>query len=452
VTPAGLFDPTPGPLLWVHAAWKFGAVLLGAALLVRRDGNSQGVIGLQSVAILVTGLLPPVAATVELLDVVTIPGFDFGVVGVAAGSAFLLWALFYADFLDVVPIARETMLASMTDAVVAVDTAGRVVDLNRRAKRLFDVDAEAVGTRASDMLSGYPELLDGGGVRSETAEVTGTVDGDVRHYEFESTPIRPPSSRSAPWVSSDGEAIGRLLVFDDVTLRKRHEQNIERKNARLEEFASVLSHDLRNPLNVAQGNVDLAREACEEGDEYLPTATNALDRMEHLIEEVLMLARQGKTVEEMEPVDLTALAEQCWAGILTGEASLAVESERTILADRSRLRAVFENLFRNSVEHGSTTSRAGPDDAVGHGGTGVTVTVGDLDDERGFFVADDGVGIPEAERGTVLESGYSTRPDGHGIGLAIVRAVAEAHGWRVTVTESDGGGARFEFADVELGG
>jgi signal transduction histidine kinase len=95
---------------------------------------------------------------------------------------------------------------------------------------------------------------------------------------------------------------------------------------------------------------------------------------------------------------------------------------------------LFENLFRNCVEHGV-------DDA-----SGLSVTVGPLPD--GFYVADDGVGVPEAERDHVVEFGYTTTDDGTGIGLGIVEDVATAHGWTVTVTESEDGGARFEFRNV----
>jgi signal transduction histidine kinase len=104
------------------------------------------------------------------------------------------------------------------------------------------------------------------------------------------------------------------------------------------------------------------------------------------------------------------------------------------------------------VEHGSTSSRPKADDAVEHGAPGgeaPTVTVDDLDDEPGFYVADDGAGIPEGEHERVFERGYLTAEAGTGFGLAIVREIAEAHGWTVRTTESEAGGARFEIAGVD---
>jgi signal transduction histidine kinase len=101
-------------------------------------------------------------------------------------------------------------------------------------------------------------------------------------------------------------------------------------------------------------------------------------------------------------------------------------------AEWQRLRQLFENLFRNAVEHG---------------GDQVSVTIGELED--GFYVADDGPGIPAEDRQSVFEYGESTAEDGTGLGLAIVRRVAEAHGWTVSVTDSDTGGARLEVSGID---
>jgi signal transduction histidine kinase len=69
---------------------------------------------------------------------------------------------------------------------------------------------------------------------------------------------------------------------------------------------------------------------------------------------------------------------------------------------------------------------------------------------EGFYVADTGFGIPESDRMEVFEAGYSTSEDGTGFGLRIVKQIVDAHGWDITVTESNQGGARFDITGVEL--
>lgn len=121
-------------------------------------------------------------------------------------------------------------------------------------------------------------------------------------------------------------------------------------------------------------------------------------------------------------------------------------SEGAVLADPARLRQLLENRIRNSVTHGwaGSESDATTDSADR---PGVTVTIGDLED--GFYVADDGVGIPAGEQAEIFESGYSTREGGTGFGLSIVEEIVDAHGWTVRATENEVGGARFECTGVE---
>jgi len=222
----------------------------------------------------------------------------------------------------------------------------------------------------------------------------------------------------------EARAIDRELTAERERVRN---QELAAQKDRLEEFAGILSHDLRNPLNVAAGNVELAN--ADHDDPRLATAEAALERMDALVEQTLMLARSGRVIGDTDPVDLSALADRCWAHVDTADANLVLDDLPTVSADPDRLQQLLENLFRNSVEHG---------------GRDVTVTIGALAD--GFYVADDGVGMPDD--GDVFSVGVSTNADGTGFGLAIVREIADAHGWTVTATESESGGARFEFRDV----
>jgi PAS domain S-box-containing protein len=247
-----------------------------------------------------------------------------------------------------------------------------------------------------------------------------------------------------PYTLPDGEA--SLWIYRDVTDRRERERELVRQNERLDEFARVASHDLRNPLNVAQGHLELAQEGGE-GD-HLDEAANALDRSLTLVEDLLTLARQGEGTGDLEPVPLDEAISDCWRTIDCSDAALDVRTDATVRADPSRLKQLFENLLQNAVEHGSTDGRATSGDGADHAGTGVTVRVGEAED--GFYVADDGPGVPEDEREQVFEAGYSTGDRGTGFGLSIVRQIADAHGWAVAVGESEAGGARFDVTGVEF--
>jgi signal transduction histidine kinase/DNA-binding NarL/FixJ family response regulator len=207
-------------------------------------------------------------------------------------------------------------------------------------------------------------------------------------------------------------------------------QALQSQNEQLDQFVSVVSHDLRNPLRVAEGNLELARE--EYHSKHLDTVADAHDRMDSLIEDLLALAHSGGQVESVETVNLASLVQKCWGHVATGEATFVTDIDQQLRADRSRLQQLLENLIRNAVEHV---------------GTDVTITIGEVD--GGFYIEDNGPGIPDEERDAVFEMGYSTTEGGTGFGLSIVKQVAETHGWDVRVTDGSDGGARFEITGVQ---
>jgi signal transduction histidine kinase len=241
-------------------------------------------------------------------------------------------------------------------------------------------------------------------------------------------------------LEGDGDVVGDLWLLHDVTERQREHRDLERRNEHLDEFASLISHDLRNPLDVAIGRATVLRERTEDPEltDHFDELDAAHERMRRLIQDVLTLARQGRSIDDTSRVSLNETAQTAWRHVDTAGAALHVETDRSVCADRERLERVFENLFRNSVEHCVTD------------GCTLRVTVSELADGDGFYVADDGPGIPESERGDVFEAGYSGDDGNTGLGLAIVHRIAKAHGWAVTVTDSDADGARFEFTGVDL--
>ncbi|QPV61763.1 PAS domain-containing sensor histidine kinase [Halosimplex litoreum] len=346
---------------------------------------------------------------------------------------------------------ESTMLASLLEnvplSVYFKDRRSRHVRVSDEMPRLtgpsylegpdgkrHDAPDDVVGKTDFDL---YPPGLSEEAVADDrrVVETGESVDGRVEHAHGDDLEETYVTTSKAPWRDEHGAVLGVVGVTRDITERKRYENQLERQNERLQRFASVVSHDVRNPLEVALGRLEFAR--AEGDEEHFEAIERSLHRIDAIIEDVLTLAREGETVSDPEPVDLAEVAGRAWTVVETGEATLAVETEATLLADESRLRQLLENVVCN---------------AVAHGGDDVTVTVGDLGERQGFFVADDGAGVPAAHRDSVFDAGYSTDDDGTGLGLSIVRTIAEAHGWETDVTESDSGGARFEFGDVNGGG
>ena len=345
------------------------------------------------------------AVTPSLLDVTHSP------LGVAAFAVGVLYV--FVERFQTVQLTGET-----DSPILLLDEDDRLFDWNQAAEITFPAlknamrkPLGAVEPALADALAGPNQL-----VSVEQSDTT-------RYYRVSTNPF-----------STDSTRLGMMITLTDVSEREQYRQRLERQNERLEEFASIVSHDLRNPLNVAQGRLELALET---GDlEQLAAVEDAHQRMRELIEDLLSLAQSGLEIDETESVALDTLARECWEMIDSSEASLMIgfDDSPTIRADRERLRQLFENLYRNAIEHG---------------GHDVTIRTGSLTDEAGFFVEDDGGGIPAEHRDELFEPGFTTHERGTGFGLAIVAEIVNAHDWDITVKESSSGGTRFEISGIE---
>jgi PAS domain S-box-containing protein len=443
------------------------------ALLFQQFRNSRNVYRKISFVLFVSLTILVLTTVPSALQVGPFPHFTLLPYTYLVLGAFLIAGTSSVWFLQVLPLerllavfrpgdhtqistARATVMEEIDGGIITLDSDGIVVDINTMAKKMIGAD-RPIGSHVSEIApteriksdTAIGAVLDSGGELQELSEEIWVETGaQERCYAVRVSAL------------SDDDDAGHVVLLHDITDQKRREQalrerereleqqnerlerqktQLEHQNERLDQFAGIVSHDLRNPLNVAKGHAGLladqtaAAESPAVETDSIDQITDSLDRMEAIIEDALTLARQGKAITETEPVELGDLIESSWSTVDTAQASLEYPRRVTINADPGRLRNVFENLFRNSKEHGR-------DD--------VSITVGLLDD--GFFLEDDGPGIPEDRQEQVFEEGFTTSEEGTGFGLAIVHDVVRAHGWDITVTTGEQGGARFEVTGIEF--
>ena len=439
----GVLDPTTfhgyvvrtGPLFLIHTGYSYVLLTVATIMLVSFAIRSEFLYQRQVAAILVSVFAPWIGNAVYLFGPASV---DLTPVAFAVTGLALWWAIFRGDFLEIVPVARSTVVDNIGAGVFVTDRENRLVDINPEGREMLGLeDADALGMDATALLAGMPAVREQfEAVADVDSEVTGEVSFGANHYQV----------RVQPLEDDRGTLVGRLFLVNDVTAQKRRQRELERQNDQLEQFASVVSHDLRNPLNVASAKLELGR--LNDDDAELEAAEDALARIDDIIDDVLTLAREGTQVEDRRRVSLESLANRTWGNVETPNATLEVAGDREFEAEEQRLLRAFENLFRNAVEHSSTGNQnsGSSGDAVEHGREDVTVTVGPTAD--GFYVEDDGPGIPPDQHDEVFEEGFTTNEDGTGFGLSIVQSIVEAHGWEISVTESEAGGARFEVAGI----
>ena len=438
-----------GPWYLVFLTYAFLVSLLAAGLLVRDLRSAHG----------------PYRRQLQLLLAGFAIGFlgvnDFILTGAIEGipsyirtSPFLflatagLWsiALFRHQLFGLVPISRRTVVETVPDPIIVVDESETIVDINPAAARTFGTSEAAVGGPLADFWRDQPALHAAYQDTPNATEIEIDHQGTTRHFLMTVEHI------------DTGQAAA-LIILRDVTTLKQREYQLERKNEQLERLAGIISHDLQTPLSTAEKITRLLRADVDTSEPGVEQSLSDLEtthrRLREFSDNLPRLARESTDVEQPIDCDLAELAASAWNVVDTGSLELCIETELTVTGDPRRLQQVFENLFQNVAKHGRVQVEDPALEMTDQSSTGsdhsppererqiaTTVHVGSYAD--GFFVEDDGPGIPSTQSSELFAYGMGTG-DGRGFGLAIVRTIIEAHGWEIEVTESSSGGARFEI-------
>ncbi len=309
----------------------------------------------------------------------------------AAIAGLIFWvALYRGDLRNLPPVAYQNVPALLGDAVLVFDPADRLIEANTRAESLFE-EIEA-GVTAADLLGDAPDALDG--------TVVSPAQGE---YELRSSPV-------TDWRDT---RVGTVVVLRDVTELKASEQRLSVVNR-------ILRHNLRNELTVILGEVDRLADQ-PDNDEALERLGTAATRLSRLSEKArhIRSSRVGADAPTVA-VDLAAVAESVLAQHRerSPAARLSFESPEAAFVsapDREAVETILDNLLENAIEH---HDRAQPS---------VAVTV-DPGDPVVLRVADDGPGIPPAEREPLTQREESQLEHASGLGLWLVRWLVEAAG------------------------
>jgi two-component system nitrogen regulation sensor histidine kinase NtrY len=330
----------------------------------------------------------------------------------------------------------ETILERIATGVVAIDTDGAITTLNSAAGRLLGLDRSAVGQQAAAVfdaagLGAMSSLVAGAGKRaSEPAahELSVARDGQELHLAVMATAL----------TGEGGEPGGVVLVLDDVTPLIRAQ-----KVAAWREVARRLAHEIKNPLTPIQLSAERLRRHLGTGpspaqalvDECTSTIIGEVESLKGLVDEFSQFARMPSP--RAVPQDLARLIAETltlYNGIFTEvrfERRFA-EGVPSVRLDPEQMRRVVINLVDNAIE------------AMERKGTILVETQHDPGNGLvRIVIADDGPGIPPAEREKLFLPYYSTKRRGSGLGLAIVRRIVAEHGGTIDVGENTPRGTRF---------
>ena len=399
----------------INVGMGFILVIMSAGMVLGEWMNSsQKVRKMQALFILISIATSSILGITKVLDLVP-PYFDPTPIGWTLSGVLFAISIKRYQFLQLSPAAQNQALNEIQDIVILLNPENAVADANRAA---IDTIGVVVGMTKEELQNHIPELTVANDTGTQTVEIN--IHNKNRIFDKQSSTLKYGHG-----------AEGRIIILRDITELTNKERELQQQNDRLDEFVNEVTHDLRSPLNVATGYLELTQQEVGPMDS-LDEIQDAHQRMDQLIEDVLAKARGNQDFIQ-EPLSIAESARTAWNTVETATASLEIKGDRTLEANHGQLLQLFENFFRNSIEHG---------------GDDVTVRLGYTN--SGFFVADSGHGIPEENRKNIFEREVTYSDHGTGYGLAIVSDIVDEHGWTVTISESEHGGARFDVTGIKF--
>jgi signal transduction histidine kinase len=392
----------PSALHWVVTAGAYVGTLAGF-VLVSRALAAAGRDTRHLTLLVVLSVAPVVPSFVALRWPTVLPSVFYEPVGAAVFAVGALAAV-EEEFGTVAAPARHQLAEGLPSPVLVVDDHDRVVDHNDAAAAVFP--SLATGRRLDEVV---PADETSAGV------LTLPTPTGSRHFVSRSTPVEVA-----------GRTVGRTLLLTDVTELEAARRELDRQNDQLDEFAAAVTHELRNPLNVALGHAARARAGCadEEVRAALDAVRSANERMVGIVDDLQTMTRFGKSVPERTEQSLADLVETAWETVDAPTADLSVRTDDTVAADRPRFREMCRRTFAFCLDRGASS-------------------VAVVSTPSGFRVEADAPPVDPAVAERLFAYGEQTDA-ADPMGLALVETLAAAQGWTVRI-DPDAPTLRLEF-------
>jgi len=476
---------THGLWWWVHTSYSYLLLLVGTLLFIRTLLRSHDLYRSQATAILIGVLSPWLGNALYVsgfnpFKPLDLTPFGFTITGISIG-----WGLFHARLMDILPVARSTILENMKDAVMVLDAKDRIVDVNLAACKIIGREAsQTIGKKADSVLTKWQSMVERYRNVEEANDDISIGEGESkRYFNLDLSSLR----------DRRGHYTGRFVLLRDITENKLTAMELENAKLRAEsssraksEFLANMSHEFRTPLNHIIGFTELVLDK-KVGDlndvqkKYLTNVHHSSHHLLSLVNDVLELSKveAGKLELITTTVDLKKLIKNSISMVnveaLKNDIQISSDLDSipdAIKADERKLKQILYNLLSNAVKftpgRGRVSLKAREVDCTVRPGLrqGDPTHLQVINEINGaardpqtraekfieISVADTGIGIKSDDQIRIfspfdqVDSSSSRKFAGTGLGLSLSRRLVELHGGRIWVeSEGQGKGSTFKF-------
>lgn len=424
-----------GPVFLIWAAYSYSAIVIGAFVLVRTALQSPRLFRGQSLTLILGAVIPTIANFLYVTGHNPIEPFDPSALAFTITGILIVYGIRTYRFLDIAPVAMDLVFRNVSAGVMILDQKGQILDLNPVAERILNCRQEDVlGKALHTSFPHYRNLIE---QFRNVLEVTTEIQMSEKIYELQLTPL-----------ISRGKTVGRIVLLYDITERKRAMEEREKLIRELDAYAHTVAHDLKSPLTTIIGYMDFIQKAsagkrAEDFQRQLNAVARSSQKMASIIDELLSLSRiRGQseipsTVLSMREVlrialmRVTGMIEEYGADVQIGSCW------PDAMGHGPWVEEIWVNYLSNAMKYGGSPPR-------------IQVGADDLQDGfHRYWVEDNGSGLSDEERASLFVEFYRLERhsgrEGHGLGLSIVKRIAERLGGQAGAENGASGGTRFYF-------
>jgi PAS domain S-box-containing protein len=449
-----------GIWFWVHTVYSYTLMFLGMLVLLQRLIKNFKVYRNQTIIMISAILIPFVGAWKYMLGIGPYSNLDSTTFFFTIGGVLLFIGMFRYKLLDLVPIALEAVVETMSDLVIVLDTQNRIIDINNAAKGIFRKEqSNLIGQPITSILNyNYTLITDSIDLLQGNNEVVIHLDGKERYYNL----------RQYPLLNKTNIVIGSFVLLNDITSLKETMENLKLAKLAAEsasraksEFLATMSHEIRTPLNGIVGMSELLETAGLNASEMenLKVLQYSANSLLYIINEILDFSKieAGKMQIDNSSFDLREMISKVVKSFTQGNQTkdihfncdISEEIPNTLKGDYRKLHQILTNLLSNAFKFTEKGEIRVKIDCLRNSGRKVLL---------GFTVSDTGIGIPQDKITNLfqsfhqLDSTTTRRYGGTGLGLSIVKSLLELMGGTIKVESCLGKGSSFIFElplDVE---